>query len=208
MTPTIFLSYRWDDSGGWTRAIYDRLASAYGPDGVFYDNASMGPGSDIDEAIRDALPACEVVVPVIGRRWLASLQARAEAVEEDRLLWEVQTAIDQGKHIVPALVDGGAMPRESELPEGIRSLQRNVAIEITPAWLDRDIDTLLGVVAELVPPPRQGAARLAGQPGDDAPPTGGPPSAPAQLPPSRLFVLPAAESHAADPGLQGGDGRG
>ena len=66
----IFISYRRDDSAGYTRAIYDRLVQHFSKDRVFMDVDAIEPGLPFDEAIKHALDKCEVLLVVIGRHWL------------------------------------------------------------------------------------------------------------------------------------------
>jgi hypothetical protein len=66
----IFISYRREDSSGWTGRIYDRLADYFGEANVFMDVTGIEPGLDFVEAINEAVGSCDVLLAVIGPGWL------------------------------------------------------------------------------------------------------------------------------------------
>lgn len=66
----IFISYRREDSAGWTRSLAADLAHAFPEHRVFHDIASIEVGEDFVDAIRRELPSCNVVLVVIGPHWL------------------------------------------------------------------------------------------------------------------------------------------
>jgi hypothetical protein len=66
----IFISYRRDDSAypaGW---LFDRLTEKFGAGQVFKDVDSIKPGEDFGQVIDEAVGSCDVLLAVIGRRWL------------------------------------------------------------------------------------------------------------------------------------------
>ena len=63
---SIFISYRRDDSRGFTGRIADRLEAYFGKDRVFRDVTSLHPGEDFAEAIKTALHLSDVLLAVIG----------------------------------------------------------------------------------------------------------------------------------------------
>ena len=188
VTPRIFLSYRWSDSAGWTRTIYERLVGRYGTDAVFFDNASMAPADHIDRTMATALTSAELVVPVVGPRWLDVLLERTERPDPDRVFWEVATAIEHDQPLLPVLVDGATMPPASRLPEALRPMEAHKATRLANESLDRDMAALLAAVGHVVRPgPAPRRARAA--------PTGGPAAAPRPAAP----VAPAPTGPAIDP---------
>jgi hypothetical protein len=71
----IFMSYRRGDTpfpAGW---LYDRLAEHFGGDQVFKDVDSIEPGDDFAEVITTAVGSCEVLLALIGDRWLTITDA-------------------------------------------------------------------------------------------------------------------------------------
>jgi TIR domain len=66
----IFLSYRRDDSAGPAALLYDRLAAHFGHEQVFKDIDSLSPGANFPREIAIAVGSCDVLLAVIGKRWL------------------------------------------------------------------------------------------------------------------------------------------
>ena len=66
----IFMSYRREDTAyaaGW---LFDRLARHFGRDQVFKDVDSIELGDNFVEVITTAVGSCEVLLALIGSRWL------------------------------------------------------------------------------------------------------------------------------------------
>ena len=123
--PRIFVSYRIDDSAAYTDRISDPLRKFFGQENVFKDIDSILPGSDWRRILRDELGRSDLLVVVIGRRWLNIVdeagRRRLEA-PEDFVRFEVETALDRKIPIMPLLVNGAALPKPGDLPESIRRL--------------------------------------------------------------------------------------
>jgi hypothetical protein len=128
----IFLSYRRDDSSGWAGRLYEHLVREWGPGQVFMDIDAIAPGEDFREAITHTMHACDVVMVVIGPSWVDALDERGNRRlddEADNHRAEVVAAMAADVRVVPVLVGGAAMPKESELPEPLKDLAyRNAAV--------------------------------------------------------------------------------
>src|SRR5687768_13692274 len=68
----IFLSYRREDAAGHAGRLYDRLTQHFGEAQVFLDVNAIPGATDFTEEIFEALARANVVLVVIGPRWLAS----------------------------------------------------------------------------------------------------------------------------------------
>jgi TIR domain-containing protein len=66
----VFISYRRQESSGLAGRLYDRLAARFGDDQVFMDVDAIAPGLDFTEVLADAVSTCEVLLAIIGPRWL------------------------------------------------------------------------------------------------------------------------------------------
>lgn len=87
---------------------------------VFLDTGDIEISEDYKTKIYDAVSHADLVVAVVGNRWLDILREKEKSGEYDILLDEIKIALDQDREIVPLLVDGANMPNESDLPEPIR----------------------------------------------------------------------------------------
>ena len=66
----LFISYRRDDSADVTGRLHDRLNSHFGEGTIFLDTDNIPFGMDFRTCIGDAVNQCDVLLAVIGDRWL------------------------------------------------------------------------------------------------------------------------------------------
>ena len=75
--PRITISYRRDDSGVITGRIFDRLAAHYGREAVFRDIDNIPPGIDFARHISDILDESDIVLAIVGPRWIGPRAGRS-----------------------------------------------------------------------------------------------------------------------------------
>src|SRR4051794_332108 len=68
----IFISYRRNDTAGFAGRLYDRLHGRLPQSKIFMDVDAIDPGIDFVEAIEQSVGSCDVLIAVIGKRWLTS----------------------------------------------------------------------------------------------------------------------------------------
>ena len=149
------IAYRREDSAGWARSIHDRLVSRFGSDQVFMDVDTIMPGDDFVEAIDREIRSCDVMLAVVGLRWLREVDARGRRGlfdERDYLRLEVEAALNRGVALIPVLIEGAVMPEESELPASIAALARRQAYKLDATTFSRDVDGLVQLVGERMGP--------------------------------------------------------
>jgi hypothetical protein len=135
----ITLSYRRDDSMDITGRIFDRLTSRYGRETVFRDIDNIPPGLDFREHIRANIDDSDVLMVIVGPRWMGGErngQPRIQS-ETDYVRVEVESALRRHIPVIPLLVGGADMPEPSELPETIREFAYRNAVPIDSG---RDFD--------------------------------------------------------------------
>ena len=127
----IFLSYRRADgvASGARSYLYEKLTNHYGPDSVFMDVERMQVGSDFRECLNDELQKTDVVIVLIGPEWVKHIQERAFK-QDDFVRLEIETALKQGKPVLPLLLEGAVMPSHTEVPETISAFTFNHGVEI------------------------------------------------------------------------------
>jgi len=69
----IFISYRHEDAPGDARGIRDRVRDAFGAANVFMDVDRILAGQRFDLELKKALAKCDVLIAVIGSRWMELL---------------------------------------------------------------------------------------------------------------------------------------
>ena len=110
------------------------------------DVEDIAPGADFTEAIEKTVGSCNVLIVVIGPRWVELLRSREG--HQDFVIHEITAALRRSVLVIPALVGGAAMPSESQLPPELASLARRQAVQIRDAGFDQDatalVETILG----------------------------------------------------------------
>lgn len=139
----IFISYRRVDSEQFAARLRDALEIKLGPDEVFLDVEGIGPGVPWRARLGSALELSDMVLVIIGLRWLAEFTQRD--VSDDQVLWEISTALEAEKNIIPVLLDGVTMPHPLALPHGIGKLAMMNAIAISGTTRDA-LDSLVAKI--------------------------------------------------------------
>jgi hypothetical protein len=156
----ITVSYRRADSDAMTGRIFDRLAQNYGRGSVFRDIDNIPPGTDFREYINNALHETDVLLVVVGPKWLGVKAGHARIDDEaDPVRIEVETAMRQGIVVIPILIGNTKMPSASQLPNSIQDFAFRNAVRIDPGAdfdhhcerLMRAIDGMLGARSGAVP---------------------------------------------------------
>lgn len=151
----IFISYRRDDSSGYTIPLFDRLVERFGYDSVFKDIDTIDYGEDFSDEIERAVIGCDILIAVIGRDWLDARDTEGRRRldnPEDFVRIEIQTALDQGIRVIPTLVGGATMPESDVLPQSLSELARRQSIELRDTHFHSDLDRLLTTVDNILFP--------------------------------------------------------
>jgi hypothetical protein len=146
----IFVSYRREDSMAITGRLVDRLRATLGADTVFFDVETIGYGLDFRTAIDEALATCQVVLAVVGPRWLESLQQRTSNGTEDHVVTELARALHLERQVLPILVDGASLPNARDLPVEIQKFAYRNALAIDAgSRFEIDTNTILDAIRAL-----------------------------------------------------------
>jgi hypothetical protein len=126
------------------------MQQEFGAENVFIDVDTLQPGDDFVEAITDTLMRCDVLLAVVGRRWLTATDAQGKRRLEDEGDYhriELQTALERRIRTIPVLVDRAEMPRMEDLPGPLRPLTRRHAVELRESrWRDDLADLISRVL--------------------------------------------------------------
>lgn len=175
--PKAFISYRREDSQDVSGRLYDHLVVRWGAERVFKDVDSIPIGMDFREHLTEAVGGCEVMLVVIGPRWVDVSRDGRRRLEDplDFVRIEVEAALQRGVPVVPVLVGGASVPAPEELPESLRALAFRQASVLRP---DPDFR---GDVARII----HGVERMPvrSNPGPTPAPPAPPPPLPRRAPP-------------------------
>jgi hypothetical protein len=148
--PTIFISYRREDSQHVTGRLYDRLKARFGGN-VMLDIDSLPLGLDFREHINRSLQDCKCVLAVIGDDWLdirykdGPLQGSRRIDDPaDFVRVEIQVALDRGIPVIPVLLGSASMPGADKLPTALQTLAFRNGMELRSGRdFDSQIDRLI-----------------------------------------------------------------
>lgn len=150
MAGKIFISYRRDDAAGDARGIRDALVAKYDPANVFMDIDNLLAGQRFDRELSKALDACDVLLALIGPRWMDQLTTRTQSGERDYVREEIAAALRRGIVVIPVRVGlEGRMPplpRGADLPEDIRDLVLHQKHDVAHERFGRDVRELIEAI--------------------------------------------------------------
>jgi hypothetical protein len=133
MAAKVFISYRPGAETKLTRRVFDRLQQAFNTEQLVFG------GRNSPEQLRRIIGQSAVIVVLIGGgRWVSQLD-----YPQDGVRFEIETALKQGKPVIPVLIGKARMPRANELPESIRPLTEYQGMQLNN---NSDILRLIGTV--------------------------------------------------------------
>jgi len=149
-TGLIFINYRRGDDPGTTGRLYDRLEAEFDRGQLFMDvEGHIRGGDDFVEVLKAQVARCDVLLAIIGPRWLTIADEsgrRRLDNPEDWVRVEIAGALESGKRVIPVLVGGAAIPRAEQLPDDLKPLARRQVIRIT---LERFKADAQGLVSQM-----------------------------------------------------------
>jgi hypothetical protein len=130
----IFISYRRADSISATGRLHEYLVNAFGNENVFKDVEDIPPGVDFRDHLRNSIAACNIVIVMIGNRWVSITDAEGNRrlfQEDDWVRTEVATALsNQDTTVIPVLIEGAQPPQANDLPEDLKELAYRNAFQL------------------------------------------------------------------------------
>jgi len=133
------------------------------------DLDGMVGGADFVDRIAEEVAKCDVLLALIGDRWLERLDKsegeRDPNAKPDYVRLEIEAALARQlpapMPVVPVLIENGEMPEAAELPKDMRKLSRLHAMPVRRgadqdaqlARLAKDIEKALVAGGKLPPPP-------------------------------------------------------
>lgn len=139
--PKVFLSYRRDDTAFETAAIHRELVAHFGPNQIFMDVDTIPAGHDFRQVLRNAVTSCDVMVAVIGSKWVSAVDASGQQrimQDGDYIRLEVGAALERDIPVIPLLIGKTPLPELNQLPPDLANLRYRHAMEIRPG---RDFDS-------------------------------------------------------------------
>jgi TIR domain/WD40-like Beta Propeller Repeat len=184
----IFISYRRQETAYSASWLYDRLSAEFGGAQIFKDVDNLKPGDDFVDSIASAVASCDVLLALMGPNWANGIDGwgrRRIDDPADFVRLEVETALARDVRVIPLLIGDAQMPSRDDLPTGLAPLVRKHALELSPAHFNRDAESLVAVLHEVLAegrskspiteplPPRSGSSSRAPLPYPDPSPKQG-----------------------------------
>jgi TIR domain len=150
----VFVSYRREDAPGDARSIYDRLCRSFGEGNVFMDVDRLLAGQRFDLELDKALAKCDVLIAVIGSRWMDLLSEYARHGRRDYVRDEIAAALQRDIIVIPVMMGREAnmppLPLAEDLPENIRDLVLYQKHNIAHESFGRDAAHLIAALKSLL----------------------------------------------------------
>jgi TIR domain len=135
--------------------LTDRLDAHFGSGTVFVDVESISPGRDFAEVIETAVGSCDVVLAVIGSRWLSAVDDRGRRrldLPADLVVLEIGAGLARGVPVIPVLVDGASAISEGDkLPDSVAALALRQALRVDHESFPADVAKLITMLERLSP---------------------------------------------------------
>jgi hypothetical protein len=147
--PGVFISYRREDTSGYAGRLFDILSAEFGQKNTYMDIDTIKGGDDFASVISQKIGVSDVLVAVIGDRWLTVKEesgARRLDNPRDFVRIEIAEALHRGIRVIPVLVAGAVIPPARDLPEDLRALCERQAVEIRDAHFRQDAQQLTNIL--------------------------------------------------------------
>ncbi|MGH8886512.1 MAG: toll/interleukin-1 receptor domain-containing protein [Egibacteraceae bacterium] len=152
--PEIFINYRTGDEEAFASLVYKGLSERFGSERIFLDKKSIALGEDYTRALPTGVYDSEVLLAVIGPRWLTATNKQGHNVhhEDDWVRREILEAFDYGVRVIPVLI--GDTPRIRlwpDLPKALATLANRQDHGLDLESLEADLRALGDKLVQLVP---------------------------------------------------------
>jgi hypothetical protein len=161
----VFINFRVGDAQDSAVLIEERLVTELGRDSVFRSSTGITPGTAFEPRLIEAASTCEVMLVVIGPRWLTITKGGGPSIKApaDWVRMEIEFALRNNAKVIPILVGDIPMPSKDDLPDTIHELAGRQYIRLhhrsSRYSLDQIADSVRALVTSgggvLPPPPAQ-----------------------------------------------------
>jgi hypothetical protein len=149
--PRVFISYRREEGDFCADVLFDRLLASVPEVRVFRDTDTLRPGMVFSEKINETICACDIVLALIGEKWLTATGhdgGRRLDRPDDWVRLEIAAALRHEKTVVPCLIGGARMPDRTELPPDLAGLEQRNAVILSQTVPRRETEELIRMIKD------------------------------------------------------------
>jgi TIR domain len=146
MTAKVFISYRRDDSAGYTGRVRDRLERELGRNLLFMDVDGIPLGTNFSKVLHEEVAKCGVLLAMIGPSWPDARDEHGNRRLDDPndfVRIEIAAALQRNIPVIPILLEGASIPKATQLPEDLKELALRNGMEIRHASFQDDMNRLV-----------------------------------------------------------------
>lgn len=146
MAPKLFISYRRDDSAGYSGRVHDHLQREFGSNLLFMDVDSIPLGVNFNKVLVEEVAKCDVLLAVIGPDWLDARDEKGHRRldnPDDFVRIEIGTALKRGIPVIPILLQGTRVPKADQLPNDLKELALRNGLDVRHASFSEDMERLI-----------------------------------------------------------------
>lgn len=150
----VFINYRTDDEADIAALIKNDLSHRFGPAKIFRASESIRPGDDFERELMRTVRRSDVLLAVIGPKWLDMRDDRGNRKIDDESDWtrrEILEAFACDVRVVPVLIGSVGRLSAADLPEELAKLAVCQYTRFHHRGTDKDLSLLAGTLADLVP---------------------------------------------------------
>jgi hypothetical protein len=151
----IFINYRTGDEQGSAVLLKRVLSEYFGSDEVFLGSTMIAPGDDFERELLRRVRGAEVLLAVVGSRWLTAPHAsggRALDYGGDWVRREIAEALTSGVRVVPILVNDAEELTNAPLPDSIAQLAKCQYLRLNHQNFEYDLTRIVDTIGAHVPP--------------------------------------------------------
>jgi len=130
---SIFISYRRDLNRRDALHLQTLLGRHFGDKRVFVDSGGIPGGANFAQALDQKVAECAAMVVLMGQGWADVTdkdgKRRLDDVR-DFVRVEIIKALQRKIPVLPVLIDGAAMPRETQIPQEMWTFLLNQAVPL------------------------------------------------------------------------------
>ena len=153
----IYICYRREDDPAAAGRVHEHLAKRFGDANLFIDVNNLIAGQSFEDELANALAACDVLIAIIGPRWMEMLKAKSASRERDYVREEIAAALQRKIIVMPVRVGLAdrlpPLPRAEDLPGDISGLLKYQKHDVAFERFGHDLAGLCDAIISV----RQGA---------------------------------------------------